>query len=112
MGLQLNRCVLQPNRSPPSSSSARLIAQKDGQALRRAAHKVKSSVGPFSAPAADEAACHLELVGEQGHLSQAETAFNRLEQALTLPFESQELQDADLLLLQKDPRRPKLLAAN
>ncbi|MCB0209781.1 MAG: response regulator [Anaerolineae bacterium] len=59
------------------------ITQEDGEALRRAAHKVKSSVGPFSATAAYEAAYSLEQVGEQDQIAQAEPAFNHLKQELS-----------------------------
>ncbi|MCB0163746.1 MAG: response regulator [Anaerolineae bacterium] len=59
------------------------IAQGDSEALRRAAHRVKSSVGPFSATAAYEAAYQLELVGEQNQFDRAEPAFNHLKQELS-----------------------------
>jgi CheY-like chemotaxis protein len=59
------------------------IAQGDSEALRRAAHKAKSSVGPFRANAAYEAAYRLEMVGEQEDFSHAESAFNRLKQELS-----------------------------
>ncbi|MCB9421777.1 MAG: response regulator [Ardenticatenaceae bacterium] len=58
------------------------ITQENSEALRRAAHKVKSSVGPFSANNAYEAAYRLEMVGEQRNLIQAESAFDQLTQEL------------------------------
>jgi CheY-like chemotaxis protein len=59
------------------------IAQKNSEALRRAAHKLKSSIGPFSARDAYESAYRLETVGEQGNLVHAESAYDRLKQEIS-----------------------------
>jgi len=58
------------------------LAQSNAEAVRRAAHKLKSSVGPFSAKAAYEAAYQLEILGEQGDFNRTAPAYNRLKQEL------------------------------
>ncbi|MCB0195879.1 MAG: response regulator [Anaerolineae bacterium] len=73
----------------------RAIAQEDSEALRRAAHKVKSSVGPFSAMAVFEAAYKLEQIGEQAHISQAKPAFNHLKQELARLKEALTLEEKE-----------------
>jgi len=51
------------------------IAGADSQALERAAHGLKGSVGNFSAKAAYDAAHSLEVIGREGDLSRAGKAY-------------------------------------
>lgn len=51
----------------------------DGKALERFAHKLKGSMGCFSATAAIEAALQLEIMGREAEFGQAEEALARLE---------------------------------
>jgi two-component system sensor histidine kinase/response regulator len=57
------------------------LVQGDGQALERAAHKLKGAIAHFDAPAALEAAAKLERLGKAGDLSQAAEVM-RLEEGL------------------------------
>jgi len=58
------------------------IAKSDADALDRAAHSLKGSVGNFGAKRAFEAAYRLEFMGKEGRLAGAEGALSELEQAL------------------------------
>jgi HPt (histidine-containing phosphotransfer) domain-containing protein len=58
------------------------VARGDGQALERAAHTLKGSVGHFCAHAAADAALRLEQIGREGDLTQAAGALAALEEAL------------------------------
>jgi signal transduction histidine kinase/CheY-like chemotaxis protein len=58
------------------------VAMNDSVQIERAAHKIKGSVGNFSAKAAFEAAQRLEKVGRDGALDQAEAARAMLEDEL------------------------------
>jgi CheY-like chemotaxis protein/HPt (histidine-containing phosphotransfer) domain-containing protein len=65
------------------------IDQRNAAALMRAAHTLKGAVGNFAAKAACEATLRLEMMGRQGDLTAAETAYaalhtelERLEHAL------------------------------
>jgi CheY-like chemotaxis protein/HPt (histidine-containing phosphotransfer) domain-containing protein len=51
----------------------------DADALERAAHKIKGSVGNFSAYPAFQAASRLEVLGREANLSEAEPAYLELE---------------------------------
>ena len=67
------------------------IARRDGQALLRAAHTLKGSVGNFCATPTFEAAYTLEQMGRNGDLSEVETAWAVLEkemERLSLALES------------------------
>jgi HPt (histidine-containing phosphotransfer) domain-containing protein len=55
------------------------IANSDAGALERAAHAIRGSVGNFGAPAAVEAARHLEAMARDHDLSQAPAAGANLE---------------------------------
>mgnify|MGYP001224698022 CR=1 FL=1 len=55
------------------------IAQGDDEALARAAHRLKGSVGNFGARRAVEAALRLEDMGREGDLSGAEEGYQMLE---------------------------------
>ncbi len=74
--------ILIANLPELQSQIEQAIALGDSEALRRAAHRVKSSVGPFSAEEAAAAAFRLELVGEQGDLGQAAAVYSQLKQEL------------------------------
>jgi HPt (histidine-containing phosphotransfer) domain-containing protein len=52
----------------------------DGQALERAAHKLKSSLGHFGDSRASDAAQRLENLGRDGEFALAEKAIAELEQ--------------------------------
>src|SRR5262249_46029661 len=54
------------------------IAQHDGAALQRAAHRLKGWVGTFAASAAMVAAQRLEDLGRQGDVTQVEAAYGHL----------------------------------
>ncbi len=58
------------------------LAGGNREALERAAHSIKGSVGNFAAPAAMEAALRLEMIGRSGDLSGAADACARLEQEI------------------------------
>lgn len=60
----------------------RALAGRDGQALDRAAHKLKGSVGYFGARDATAAALRLEELGRQGDFAAAEEAMTRLDAEL------------------------------
>jgi CheY-like chemotaxis protein/HPt (histidine-containing phosphotransfer) domain-containing protein len=55
------------------------LRRGDGQALERAAHTLKGSVGCFCAKAAYEAALRMEILGREGELPRAEEAWASLE---------------------------------
>jgi HPt (histidine-containing phosphotransfer) domain-containing protein len=55
------------------------VACRDGQALERAAHALRSAIGNFGAQAAFEAALKLETMGREGHVAEAEEAYAALE---------------------------------
>jgi len=58
------------------------IAKSDADALDRAAHSLKGSVGNFGAKRAFEAAYRLELMGKEARLTEAEGALSELEAEL------------------------------
>ena len=58
------------------------VAVGDAIGIERAAHKLKGSVGNFSAQPAFDAALKLETVGNEGNLAQAQTAYQELEKEL------------------------------
>jgi len=58
------------------------IAKSDADALDRAAHSLKGSVGNFGAKRAFEAAHRLELMGKEARLTEAEGALSELETEL------------------------------
>jgi CheY-like chemotaxis protein len=57
-------------------------AQGDSNALERAAHTIKGSVGNFAAKSAFEAAQRLERIGRDGDLSEAAEAYQVLEREI------------------------------
>jgi CheY-like chemotaxis protein len=57
-------------------------AQGDCKTLERAAHTIKGSVSNFAAKSAVEAAQRLEQIGREGDLSQADEAYQALEQEI------------------------------
>ena len=59
------------------------IAAGDAKATERAAHKLKGCVGNFTAQPAFEAALKLEVLGRDGSLSEAESAYAGLETEIT-----------------------------
>jgi CheY-like chemotaxis protein len=70
--------------SPASVTQIReAIAGGDDQALERAAHSLKGSVGHFGARRAFEAAYHLEKIGREKEMGEADNAFSTLEKELT-----------------------------
>ncbi len=60
------------------------IAAKDPEALQRAAHSLKGSIGNFGSGGAYEAALRLEQMGRQGELDQSEQALKELENTLEI----------------------------
>ena len=58
------------------------LASGNREALERAAHSIKGSVGNFAAPAAADAALQLEMIGRSGDLSCAKQACAVLEQEI------------------------------
>ncbi|MGZ8217797.1 response regulator [Methylomagnum sp.] len=58
------------------------IARRDSQELERAAHTLKSSVGNFAAKGAFEAALRLEKMGAGGNLTEVESAYDELVDAV------------------------------
>ncbi len=61
------------------SEIRRALDRHDAKGLERAAHTLKGSVSNFAARAAFEAARHLETLGREADLAQAEAACRRLE---------------------------------
>jgi two-component system sensor histidine kinase/response regulator len=59
------------------------IANNDANALDKAAHSLKGSVGNFGTKRAFEAAYRLELMGKEGRLAEADVALSELEKELT-----------------------------
>ena len=59
------------------------IMAGNAHAIERAAHKLKGSVGNFSAQPAFEAALKLEVLGRDGSLSKAEPAYAELKMEIT-----------------------------
>jgi signal transduction histidine kinase/DNA-binding response OmpR family regulator/HPt (histidine-containing phosphotransfer) domain-containing protein len=55
------------------------IANSDSNALDKAAHSLKGSVGNFGARRAFEAAYRLEVIGREGRLAEADAALSKLE---------------------------------
>jgi PAS domain S-box-containing protein len=64
------------------SAVKQAIASRDGTALERAAHKLKSSVGNFAAQSAVEAAQRLETMGRRGDLARVEEGYAALEKEI------------------------------
>ncbi len=64
------------------------IRDGDGEALWKASHTLKGSVGNFAAPAAFEAALRLEKIGRAGVIAEAEAALLELEAELETLRES------------------------
>jgi PAS domain S-box-containing protein len=60
------------------SEIRKAVEKRDGEALARATHALKSSVGNFAAQRAVEAARRLEMMGSQGDLTQVEEAIRVL----------------------------------
>jgi PAS domain S-box-containing protein len=58
------------------------ITAGDAKAIEHSAHKLKGSVGNFSAHPAFEAALKLEVLGREGSLSEAEPAYAELEKEI------------------------------
>jgi len=58
------------------------VASGDAQALQRAAHTLKGTVGNFCAAAATAAALRMERMGREGDLAQAEEGYAALAQEL------------------------------
>ena len=61
---------------------AQAVNQRDASAVERLAHKLKGSIGNFSAPQAFTAAQRLEDMGRSGDLSQTTEAHAHLEQSV------------------------------
>jgi len=59
------------------------VAKSDANALDKAAHSLKGSVGNFARNRAFEAAYRLELMGKEGKLAKADAALFELEKQLT-----------------------------
>jgi len=59
------------------------IVRGDALALEHAAHSLKGSVGHFGAKRAFEAAHHLEKLGREKEMGEADNAFSTLEKELT-----------------------------
>jgi CheY-like chemotaxis protein len=55
------------------------LVKQDSNALERAAHKLKGSVGSFGARRAYDAAYRLEVIGREGRLAEADAAWSDLE---------------------------------
>jgi len=58
------------------------IANSDSNALDKAAHSLKGSVGNFGAKRAFEAAYRLEIIGREGRLAETDAALSKLEKEL------------------------------
>ena len=70
--------------SPASVAQIReAIAGGDALALEHAAHSLKGSVSHFGARRAFEAAYHLEKLGREKEMGEADHAFSTLEKELT-----------------------------
>jgi CheY-like chemotaxis protein len=61
------------------SDTRNAVSLGDGPGVERAAHALKGSVSNFCAPAASEAARHLEQMGREGDLTRAGDALVALE---------------------------------
>jgi len=58
------------------------IANSDANALDKAAHSLKGSVGNFGTKRAFDAAYRLEVIGRQGKLAEADAVLSELEKEL------------------------------
>ena len=58
------------------------IYKQDPESLERAAHTLKGSVGNFAAQRAYDAAYHLEKLGKDGKMNEADEALTNLETEL------------------------------
>jgi len=75
-GLLADLARLFCEESPRMLSTVRAaVDRKDADALERAAHTLKGSIGTFAAPDGFEAALHLERLGRAKDLTQVEDAF-------------------------------------
>ena len=54
------------------------VAAKDPEAIMRTAHRLKGSVATFAAKPATAAALHLETMGREGNVADADAAFASL----------------------------------
>ncbi len=59
------------------------VEQGDSEALHRAAHALKGSVGNFGAAPAFQAALHLERLGRSARLDEAGEAYRHLESEIS-----------------------------
>lgn len=64
------------------SAIRQAVASKDAEGLERAAHSLKGSVSNFGADMAQRAALELEMMGRNRQLTNADSAFARLEKAM------------------------------
>ena len=60
------------------------VSRGNAEAIERAAHTIKGTVGNFAADRAFEAALKLETMGREGTLKDAERAFKDLEREISL----------------------------
>ncbi len=84
---RLLRRIISLFRSDRSSALRRIeraLAQRDGEALRMAAHTLKGSIATVGAPAGREAAAELEQMGRSNEFDDGERAFGRLREQISL----------------------------
>ncbi len=76
--------LFRSDRSSALRRIERALAQRDGEALRIAAHTLKGSIATVGAPAGREAAAELEQMGRANEFHDGERAFGRLREQISL----------------------------
>jgi CheY-like chemotaxis protein len=76
--------LFRPDRSSALRHIERAVRQRNGEALRLAAHALKGSIATLGASAGREAAAELEQMGRANRFDDAQQAYTRLREQLTL----------------------------
>jgi HPt (histidine-containing phosphotransfer) domain-containing protein len=75
--------LFRSDRAPTLRRIERAVQERDGEALRMAAHALKGSIATVGAPAGRAAAAELEQMGHANQFDDAERAYGRLRDAIT-----------------------------
>jgi PAS domain S-box-containing protein len=76
--------LFRPDRSSALRSIERAVQQRNGEALRLAAHALKGSIATLGGSAGREAAAELEQIGRANRFDDVDRAYSRLREQLTL----------------------------
>ena len=74
--------LFRSDRAPSLRRIERAVRERDGEALRMAAHALKGSIATVGAPAGRAAAAELEQMGRANEFDDAERAFDRLREEI------------------------------